>query len=140
MRNFRFPAALIASAARAALGGGAPPAGGPAPGRAPSSTARGPAAPARPTATSGPAAAWHQVTGRLSGAPYQIDLPVRWNHTLIVWSHGWEPGRYPRVDDIEPVTRRWLLANGYAIAGSGFSSTGWARAGPHPDPAAPPRR
>src|SRR5262249_60300439 len=116
MRNFRFPAALIASAARAALGGGAPPAGGPAPGRAPSSTARGPAAPARPTATSGPAAAWHQVTGRLSGAPYQIDLPVRWNHTLIVWSHGWGPGRYPRVDGNQPGTRPWLPAHGYATA------------------------
>src|SRR5215471_16540232 len=79
-----------------------------------------------PAAASPPAAAWHQVTGRLAGAPYQIDLPARWNHTLIVWSHGYEPGRYPRVDDIEPVTLRWLLADGYAIAGSGFSSTGWA--------------
>ena len=83
----------------------------------------GPAA-TSPPATSPPAAAWHQVTGRLAGAPYQIDLPVRWNHTLIVWSHGWEPGGYPRVDDIEPVTRRWLLANGYAIAGSISSTRG----------------
>jgi hypothetical protein len=73
------------------------------------------------------------VTGRLAGAPYQIELPARWNRTLIVWSHGYEPGRYPRVDDIEPVTRRWLLANGYAIAGSGFSSTGWAVADAYRD-------
>src|SRR5262249_18690425 len=137
MRNFRFPAALIASVALAALGTACAPASSPAPGHAPSTTPRGPAAPAPPGATPAPAAGWHQVTGRLAGTPYQIDLPVRWNHTLIVWSHGWEPGRYPRVDDIEPVTRRWLLANGYAIAGSGFSSTGWAVAGAHRDPAAP---
>jgi len=136
MRNFRFSAALIASVVLAALGTACAPASGPAPGRAPSATARGPATPARPAATSAPAAAWHQVTGRLTGAPYQIDLPVRWNHTLIVWSHGYEPGRYPRVDDIEPVTRRWLLANGYAIAGSGFSSTGWAVADAYRDQAA----
>jgi hypothetical protein len=89
-----------------------------------------------PAAASAPAAGWHEVTGRLAGAPYQIDLPVRWNHTLIVWSHGYEPGRYPRVDDIEPVTRGWLLANGYAIAGSGFSSTGWAVADAYRDQAA----
>ena len=86
MRNFRFPAALIASVTLAALGTACAPASGPAPGRAPAATARGPAMPARPTAASAPAAAWHQVTGRLTGAPYQIDLPVRWNHTLIVWT------------------------------------------------------
>ena len=137
MRNFRFSAALIASVVLAALGTACAPASGPAPGRAPSATARGPATPARPAATSAPAAAWHQVTGRLSGAPYQIDLPVRWNHTLIVWSHGYEPSPPgPRVDEIEPVTRRWLLANGYAIAGSGFSSTGWAVADAYRDQAA----
>src|SRR5215831_17432977 len=92
---------------------------------------------ASPPATSPPAAAWHQVTGRLAGAPYQIDLPSRWNHTLIVWSHGYEPSPPgPRVDDIEPVTRGWLLAHGYAIAGSGFSSTGWAVADAYRDQAA----
>jgi hypothetical protein len=66
------------------------------------------------------------LTGSIAGAPYQIDLPARWNRTLIVWSHGYEPGRDPRVDDLEPVTRGWLLSNGYAVAGSGYSSTGWA--------------
>ena len=89
MRNFRFPAALIASVTLAALA----------------------ACSSGPAATSPPAAAWHQVTGRIAGAPYQIDLPVRWNHTLIVWSHGYEPGGYPRVDDIEPVDRKSTRLN-----------------------------
>ena len=128
MRNFRFPAALIASVTLAAL----------------AACSSGSAATSPPTVRAqalpsprGTAAAWHQVTGRLAGAPYQIDLPVRWNHTLIIWSHGYEPGPYPpRVDDIEPVTRGWLLANGYAIAGSGFSSTGWAVADAYRDQAA----
>jgi hypothetical protein len=97
----------------------------------------GPAATSPPAAASPQAAAWHQVTGSLAGAPYQIDLPARWNHTLIVWSHGYEPSPPgPRVDDIEPVTRGWLLAHGYAIAGSGFSSTGWAVADAYRDQAA----
>ena len=128
MGNFRFPAALIASVTLAAL----------------AACSSGSAATSPPTVRAqalpsprGTAAAWHQVTGRIAGAPYQIDLPVRWNHTLIIWSHGYEPGPYPpRVDDIEPVTRGWLLANGYAIAGSGFSSTGWAVADAYRDQAA----
>jgi hypothetical protein len=128
MGNFRFPAALIASVTLAAL----------------AACSSGHTATSPPTVRAqalpsphSPAAAWHQVTGRLTGAPYQIDLPVRWNHTLIVWSHGYEPGPYPpRVDDIEPMTLRWLLANGYAIAGSGFSSTGWAVADAYRDQAA----
>jgi predicted dienelactone hydrolase len=49
MRNFRFPAALIASVALAALGTACAPAGGPAPRHAPSAAARGPTTPTRPT-------------------------------------------------------------------------------------------
>jgi hypothetical protein len=29
------------------------------------------------------------VTGSLGGAAYQIEMPTRWNGTLILWSHGY---------------------------------------------------
>jgi pimeloyl-ACP methyl ester carboxylesterase len=74
------------------------------------------------------------ITGERGGAPYRIVVPENWNGTLVVHAHGYRdladhPGE---VDDrsapaapssaLEPA----LLAQGYAIAGSAYSSNGWA--------------
>lgn len=69
-------------------------------------------------------------TGTFSdGATYKIQLPaVQWNGTLVLYSHGYVvPGSAnPAQDAGDPVTGGWLLAHGYALAGSSYATTGWA--------------
>jgi pimeloyl-ACP methyl ester carboxylesterase len=62
------------------------------------------------------------------GATYLIEVPAQWNQTLFLYSHGYVPpgGNNPAQDVGDPVTGGWLLSHGYAIAGSSYSSTGWA--------------
>jgi pimeloyl-ACP methyl ester carboxylesterase len=68
-------------------------------------------------------------TGTLpDGATYLIEVPANWNHTLFLYSHGYvEPGAAnPAADVGDPVTRAFMLASGYALAGSSYATTGWA--------------
>jgi pimeloyl-ACP methyl ester carboxylesterase len=68
------------------------------------------------------------LTGSIGGATYTIELPVTWNGTLFLYSHGYvEPGA-PNPASAAPdrAVAKWLLDRGYALAGSSFSSTGWA--------------
>jgi hypothetical protein len=69
-------------------------------------------------------------TGAFSdGATYEIQLPaVQWNGTLVLYSHGYVvPGSANPAQDVgDPVTGGWLLAHGYALAGSSYATTGWA--------------
>jgi pimeloyl-ACP methyl ester carboxylesterase len=75
-------------------------------------------------------------TGEIDGAAYEIQLPEQWNGTLLLYSHGYRFAE-PRPPDFEPVdtspapaaseeVANALLAKGYALAGSAFSSNGWA--------------
>ncbi|HEY7927070.1 MAG TPA: DUF6351 family protein [Candidatus Dormibacteraeota bacterium] len=59
---------------------------------------------------------------------YLIEVPASWNHTLVLYSHGYvTPGPVnPALDVGDPVTGKWLLDHGYALAGSSYSTTGWA--------------
>jgi pimeloyl-ACP methyl ester carboxylesterase len=57
---------------------------------------------------------------------YKIEVPDPWNKTLVLYSHGYSFGPSPATDVGDPGTRAWLLANGYAIAGSSYSTSGWA--------------
>jgi hypothetical protein len=59
---------------------------------------------------------------------YLIQVPASWNHTVVLYSHGYVvPGSSNPAEDVgDPVTGAWLLANGYALAGSSYSTTGWA--------------
>ena len=69
------------------------------------------------------------ITGFLSdGAAYLIEVPSNWNGTLFLYSHGYvAPGSpNPAVDVGDPATRAFLLANGFALAGSSYATTGWA--------------
>jgi hypothetical protein len=69
------------------------------------------------------------TTGTLpDGATYLIEVPSPWNGTLLLYSHGYvafgKPN--PAVDVGDPGTREFLLANGFALAGSSYAHTGWA--------------
>jgi pimeloyl-ACP methyl ester carboxylesterase len=64
-------------------------------------------------------------------ATYIIECPAgRWNGTLFLYSHGYVAPLpnvpNPAQDVGDPVTRAWLLANGYALAGSSYATEGWA--------------
>jgi len=67
-------------------------------------------------------------TGTIDGANFLIQMPATWNGTLVLYSHGYVvPGNpLTAVDVGDPATGAWLLANGYAIAGSSYSVNGWA--------------
>ncbi len=77
------------------------------------------------------------VNGSLhDGAAYEIQCPAgTWNGTLFLYSHGYvAPGSANPAQDVgDPVTGAWLLAHGFALAGSSYSSTGWAIAQALPD-------
>jgi pimeloyl-ACP methyl ester carboxylesterase len=57
---------------------------------------------------------------------YLIEVPSPWNGTLVLYSHGYSFSPSPATDVGDPATRAWLLANGYALAGSSYATSGWA--------------
>ena len=58
---------------------------------------------------------------------YKIEVPSPWNGTLALYSHGYTFGPGNPAEDVgDPATGSWLLANGYALAGTSYSTTGWA--------------
>ena len=68
-------------------------------------------------------------TGSLpDGATYKIEIPANWHGTLLLYSHGYvTPGSPNPARDVgDPLTGQYLLANGYALAGSSYATTGWA--------------
>jgi pimeloyl-ACP methyl ester carboxylesterase len=67
-------------------------------------------------------------TGTIDGANFLIQMPSTWNGTLVLYSHGYVvPGNPLTATDAgDLLTANWLLANGYAIAGSSYSTNGWA--------------
>jgi pimeloyl-ACP methyl ester carboxylesterase len=77
----------------------------------------------------GSAAAQQHITGTLpDGATYVIDVPAVWNGTLLLYSHGYvTPGSPNPAQDVgDPFTGGFMLAAGYALAGSSYATTGWA--------------
>ncbi len=62
------------------------------------------------------------------GAHYLIEVPSNWNGTLVLYSHGYVfPGQpNPALDAGDPLTEAALLNQGYALAGSAYSTAGWA--------------
>ncbi|HLZ27449.1 MAG TPA: alpha/beta hydrolase [Chloroflexota bacterium] len=68
------------------------------------------------------------ATGSIDGAAFKIEIPANWNGTLVLYSHGYVvPGSANLATDVgDPVTRQYLLSQGFALAGSSYKSTGWA--------------
>ena len=69
------------------------------------------------------------------GATYKIQVPSKWNGTLLLYSHGYVvPGTSnPAQDTSDSLTGGYLLNHGYALAGSSYATTGWAVAAALPD-------
>jgi pimeloyl-ACP methyl ester carboxylesterase len=67
-------------------------------------------------------------TGSIGAAAYLIEVPANWNGTLLLYSHGYvAPGAANPARDVgDPATGAFLLSQGYALAGSSYSGTGWA--------------
>ncbi|GAB3380232.1 hypothetical protein [Lysobacter fragariae] len=66
-------------------------------------------------------------SGVLQGAPYRIDVPADWNGELVMFLHGYEPVGVPRPDPWpRDAFAEQMLAKGYAVAGSGYATQGWA--------------
>ena len=53
------------------------------------------------------------------GATYLIEVPINWNGTLFLYSHGYvAPGSPNPAQDVgDPFTRFFMLSSGYALAG-----------------------
>ena len=79
------------------------------------------------TCTNLPGETCHSGTLK-DGATYLIEVPANWNGTLFLYSHGYVvPGEPNPAQDVgDPATGAFLLANGFALAGSSYAHTGWA--------------
>jgi hypothetical protein len=72
--------------------------------------------------------------GLLGGAAYRIDIPIHWNHSLVVFYHGYA---------LQPVTfhiaarlvgqQAPFFERHYAVIQSAFSRTGWALQQAYPE-------
>jgi len=68
------------------------------------------------------------VEGQLpGGASYVMDVPADWNHTVLLYSHGYTPDGAPNPAQNAPsdAVRGALLDRGYALIGSSYRDTGW---------------
>ena len=88
-------------------------------------------APAAAATTTAPS----HVEGVLpDGSAYVIDVPARWNGTVLLYSHGYVPdvGTNPARNAPSDAVRSALLDGGYAQVGSSYPETGWAVQGAIP--------
>ena len=71
------------------------------------------------------------LSGTIGAAQYEIDVPAAWNGDLLLFSHGYVAPGSPNGVQAAPTVdaRTWLASHGYAMAGSSYSSTGWAHSG-----------
>lgn len=67
-----------------------------------------------------------EITGTTSGgAHYKIVVPDIWNGDLVIWNHGFDLDPPGPVTDVGPLEEVQLL-QGYAVAASSYSLSGWA--------------
>lgn len=67
------------------------------------------------------------LTGTIGGADYRVEVPDRWNGTLLLFSHGYYPaefGEAPSLVTNAVESEEWLLDHGYALAASEFQGGG----------------
>ena len=66
------------------------------------------------------------------GSSYEIDVPANWSGDLVIYAHAIVeaslPVSLPNMQDGYDLFRSHLLAAGYAIAASSYSSNGWSLA------------
>jgi pimeloyl-ACP methyl ester carboxylesterase len=73
-------------------------------------------------------------TGVLDGAAYRIDVPAEWNHSLVLYFHGYaqQPVTFHLAEQLSG-QQRPLLERHYAIAESAYSQPGWALPQAYPE-------
>jgi pimeloyl-ACP methyl ester carboxylesterase len=93
-----------------------------------SACASSPSATTASSPSPSPSSTTTTLTGAIGAAQYRIEVPAGWNGTLFLYSHGYvAPGTINLATDSPArVISSWLLGQGYALAGSSYSSTGWA--------------
>jgi len=75
-----------------------------------------------------PSAGPRTYSGSIAGAAYSVEVPANWNGTLFLYSHGYvAPGAAnPASAAPDAGIGDWMLGQGFALAASAYSSTGWA--------------
>jgi len=72
--------------------------------------------------------------GLLGGAPYRIDVPADWNHSLVVYYHGYSetPGTFRIADRLNSQALP-MFQRHYAVIQSAYSERGWALQQAYPE-------
>src|SRR5665213_1035316 len=72
--------------------------------------------------------------GVLAGAPYRIDVPDDWNHSLVVYYHGYSetPGTFRIADRLNSQALP-MFQRHYAVIQSAYSERGWALQQAYPE-------
>ena len=93
----------------------------------------GAATPPLPTCTNSTVTC--KVGATSDGSTWKIEVPQSWNGTLLLYSHGYvpptdptgQPATNPPADDFQDrQAADYLLAHGFALAGSSYPNVGWA--------------
>jgi hypothetical protein len=71
--------------------------------------------------------------GLLNGTPYRIDVPEGWNHSLVVFYHGYAEHPTFHIADRVIGQQQPFLDRHFAIAQSAYSQTGWALQQAYPE-------
>jgi hypothetical protein len=72
--------------------------------------------------------------GELGGAAYRIDIPNEWNHSLVVFYHGYalKPVTFHIAERLSGQQQPFFERH-YAVAESAYSQTGWALEQAYPE-------
>src|ERR1700761_7082491 len=72
--------------------------------------------------------------GLLDGAAYRIDIPAHWNHSLVVYYHGYalQPISFHIAERLTGQEQPFFERN-YAVIQSAYSKTGWALQQAYPE-------
>jgi hypothetical protein len=72
--------------------------------------------------------------GLLDGAPYRIDIPANWNHSVVVFYHGYALRPYAfHIADRLGGQQQPFLDRHFALIQSAYSQTGWALQQAYPE-------
>jgi hypothetical protein len=95
-------------------------------------TASGPAKPEPPRVLHSPAGITE--VGLLNGAAYRIDVPEDWNHSLVVFYHGYaeHPATFHIAERLGGQQQPFLDRH-FAVVQSAYSQTGWALQQAYPE-------
>lgn len=71
-----------------------------------------------------------ELKGTLGDAPYRVRVPADWNGALLVFAHGYGRQVQPYIPIVpaygDPAMEDFFLDEGYALAASAYSESGWA--------------